>query len=147
MLYFRFIYVCLFAFILSGDIYLPLIQQTQITPMAQETLDKINDYRQIHNCGPLQFNDKLLQAAIDHSDYMHRLGYLEHTDLNTIYHKYHYQWSRLGENIGYNFETPQQIVDGWMTSSSHRSILLNCEYVDIGIGEYGTYWTAIFGKP
>ena len=53
-----------------------------------------------------------------------------------------------GENIAYGQSTPQQVMNAWMNSSSHRANILNANYTTIGVGYTvinGTaYWAQLF---
>ena len=54
-----------------------------------------------------------------------------------------------GENIAAGYSTPQQVVEGWMNSSGHRSNILNANYGKIGVGYvegggYRTNWVQLF---
>lgn len=53
-----------------------------------------------------------------------------------------------GENIAYGYQTPEQVVRGWMNSEGHRKNILTSSYTRTGIGCYksgGTYyWTQFF---
>lgn len=59
-------------------------------------------------------------------------------------------WSTLGENVAYGYANGASVMDGWMSSSSHRANLLNPTFTDVGFGQAadstGTlYWTQDFG--
>ncbi len=56
-----------------------------------------------------------------------------------------------GENIAAGYQTPAQVVDGWMHSEGHRANILNPNFKKLGVGyyysfngEYGAYWVQIF---
>lgn len=51
-----------------------------------------------------------------------------------------------GENIAYGQRTPQEVVNGWMSSSGHRANILSASYTQIGVGYVadGHYWTQLF---
>lgn len=50
------------------------------------------------------------------------------------------------ENIAAGFETPQCVVDGWMSSELHRDNILNPGYTYVGIGYDSIYWAQYFIK-
>jgi uncharacterized protein YkwD len=51
------------------------------------------------------------------------------------------------ENVGWAPENNLgRVVSSWMASTGHRTNMLNPSYTRIGIGHYGTYATAVFGK-
>jgi stress response protein SCP2 len=63
-----------------------------------------------------------------------------------------YTYRMVAENIAAGQRTPAEVVEGWMNSPGHRANILNGELTQIGVGfapggEYGTYWTQVFGTP
>lgn len=61
-------------------------------------------------------------------------------------------YSRAGENIAAGQQTPEAVMQSWMSSPGHRSNILSSGYTHIGIGtykggSYGYYHTQIFIKP
>lgn len=63
--------------------------------------------------------------------------------------KFGVTWSAWGENIASGQETPEEVVNGWMNSPSHRANILSPNFIFIGVG-YTTnsagkaYWTQMF---
>ena len=56
----------------------------------------------------------------------------------------------VGENLAKGYNSPEDVMAGWMASESHRTNLLRPEWLDIGIGiaiaPNGTiYWAQEFG--
>lgn len=43
-----------------------------------------------------------------------------------------------GENIAMGFQTPADVVDGWMHSEGHRANILNSRYTQISVGYHKT---------
>lgn len=57
----------------------------------------------------------------------------------------------IGENIAAGYQSPEDVVNGWMNSEGHRWNILNKEYKKIGIGyyyqnqsEYRRFWVQMF---
>ena len=55
-----------------------------------------------------------------------------------------------GENLAYNFNSAEAVVEAWMNSEGHRANILKAGYVTIGIACYQTaagkwYWAQEFG--
>lgn len=54
-----------------------------------------------------------------------------------------------GENIAKGYLTSEDVMDGWMSSKSHKSNILG-NYTTMGVGavktEYGYFWVQIFGN-
>lgn len=54
-----------------------------------------------------------------------------------------------GENIAWGQKTPQQVMQVWMNSSSHKANILGANFTKIGVGCYidgsgAVYWTQMF---
>jgi uncharacterized protein YkwD len=63
-----------------------------------------------------------------------------------------YEYRKVAENIAAGQTSAAQVVEGWMNSPGHRANILDGELTQIGVGhatggEYGTYWTQVFGIP
>ncbi|MCM1308467.1 MAG: CAP domain-containing protein, partial [Butyrivibrio sp.] len=129
---------------------------------AQETLNRINDYRAANGLAALTYSDKAADAA------MHRAAENAYADWNmtamengskrhirpnfekagTIADVYGIS-GNFGENFGRIFDTPADIIAAWQGSSSHNALLLSADYTQVGIGvaqdSFGDYyWVAIF---
>ncbi|MGN5651029.1 CAP domain-containing protein [Bacillus sp. Brlt_9] len=58
-------------------------------------------------------------------------------------------FNKAGENIGGKKVTPQDVVNGWMASETHRETMLNPVYNKLGVGYssggvLGDYWVQMF---
>lgn len=136
--------------------------KTTYAAFAQETLNRINEYRAANGLGTLTYNDNVATAA------MHRAAESAYADWNmtamegtskrhirpnfekasTIADVYGIG-GVYSENFGRFQETPEEVVAGWQGSSSHNALLLSANYTQIGIGvaqdSFGDYyWVAIF---
>lgn len=56
-----------------------------------------------------------------------------------------------GENIAAGYGTPEEVMNGWMSSEGHRANILNGSFGQVGIGYYSdpntsyrTYWVQVF---
>lgn len=115
-----------------------------------ELLILMNQARSKNMVGELRIDEKLNQAAQNHSNWMHANNKLSHDEngspftnrLNAV----NYNWSAAGENIAQGYQSVQSVFNGWMNSSGHRANILNSRYVDVGFGWTGTFWTADFGR-
>ena len=54
------------------------------------------------------------------------------------------KFRRAGENVAGGIETPEEVMEGWMNSESHRANILDPKFTQIGIGRYGNYWAQLF---
>lgn len=110
------------------------------------------------SCPNLALHPTLRQVAYAHSKDMADRNFFDHTNPDgegpdDRVNKTDYKWERLAENIAAGYETPQAVVEGWMNSAGHRRNILNCAYLDTGVGyyfrvesEWGYYWTQLFGR-
>jgi uncharacterized protein YkwD len=104
---------------------------------------------------PLTADARLNRAAQAHSDDMVARDYFDHLspegdgpDKRAT--ATGYQWSRVGENIAWGYQTPQAVVDGWEKSEGHCRNLMNPDYRHIGIGSTGSsspMWVQLFATP
>jgi hypothetical protein len=53
--------------------------------------------------------------------------------------------SPVGEVLARDAQTPAQVVELWMGSASHRSVLLDARYRGVGAGQAGGLWTQTLG--
>lgn len=117
----------------------------------------VNAERAKAGCAPLRLNSRLTSAAQGHSADLAARDYFSHTSLDgrTYVDRINatgYPWRALGENIAAGQTSVTSVMTSWMTSSGHRANILNCGYVDLGVGfatggSYGYYWTQDFGTP
>jgi uncharacterized protein YkwD len=108
---------------------------------------------------PLELNVKLSSAAQGHAADMAAKNYFSHTsaDGRTFDARINaagYLWFALGENIAAGQQTPQAVMNSWLTSPGHCADMLNPDFTEIGIGyaftaggNYHHYWVQDFGKP
>ena len=100
----------------------------------------------------------MADAARGHSEDMGLQDYFSHTSLDgrTAGDRIEdagYTWNAYGENIAAGQPTPEDVIDGWMSSSGHRANILDPNFCDIGVGyayvaasTYRHYWTQDFGR-
>lgn len=133
-----------------------------IPDFVQRVLDLTNQYRAANGIAPLQLNLELNAAALSHSQDMALQDYISHNGLNGStmssrmnqvgYISYYY-----GENVAAGDTTPEEVVQGWISSPEHRANLLNSAFTEVGIGyyylasdtginNYYSYWTQDFGS-
>ena len=123
-----------------------------------EVIDLVNAQRASQGLHPLSADNNLATAARDHSEDMGSQDYFSHTSLDgrTVPDRISdagYSYNTYGENIAAGYQTPEAVIDGWMSSSGHRANILNPNFCDIGVGyaytansTYGHYWTQNFGR-
>jgi uncharacterized protein YkwD len=105
---------------------------------------------------PLQLSDALGQAALAHAQDMLRYRYFDHTghDGSSPAQRvaatgYHYRL--VGENIASGPETPQEAVQGWLSSPGHCQNIMDPRFVETGVaydasrsGDPIIYWVQEF---
>ena len=94
----------------------------------------INDYRVSQGLNALQVVNHISYKSQEHNEYM--------IDNNVVNHDYFEQRSnniihvlgaeRVGENIAYNYITPESAMQAWMNSPGHKANLLG-DYTHFGI--------------
>ncbi len=105
---------------------------------------------------PVIWNNKLGQAALQHSLDMAKKGFLSHTGSDGSnpeerLSKVGYRWSSYGENIGQGFRTPDEAVKSWLKSEMHCKKIMNPDFKEAGTAfvkssNRRSYWTLILGN-
>lgn len=132
-----------------------------------EVLRQINALRAVGAvCGttiyaaaaPLNWNNLLQQAAIEHSSDMAQHNYFSHDSLEgkTVAQRLAdvgYGYSAAAENIAANSPDVASVVTQWLNSPRHCTNMMNPAYRDIGVAcvrsdtaTYGSYWTMDLGR-
>ena len=119
-----------------------------------------NEVRQKYKLAPLNYNEKLSQAAYLKAQDMFGKNYWAHyaPDGKTPWEfilKAGYQYEYAGENLAKNFLFSQGVIDAWMNSPSHRENILKKEYQEVGFAvvngvlnnEETTLVVQMFGAP
>ena len=125
--------------------------QTQQEAFADEVLKLVNAERAKVGVPKLRINANLGKAANKRAVELYTK--FSHTRPNTsqwytVLKEYNISYSSCAENIAYNYDTPKEVVQGWMKSSGHKKNILNPKYTKIGIGYYQkgdrVYWVQLF---
>ena len=107
---------------------------------------------------PVVGSNLLALAARGHSEDMARRQYFSHTspdgsDAAERVRAVGYEWWAVGENIAAGYDTPEQVVQGWIDSPGHCANLMNPIFTELGVGyhrsdddpsDYHDYWTQNF---
>lgn len=133
--------------------------------IEKRVIEVINDMRTKGTlCGeiiyrpakPIAWNDKLRKAALYHSSDMAQKGFLGHTgsdgsSTEERLSKVGYKWITFGENVGEGYQSPEELVKGWMESPSHCKNIMNPEFKEAGAAYAKNsgkiYWTLILASP
>ena len=126
---------------------------------VEKVVELTNKKRQEAGLAPLKFDQGLAQAAADKGQDMLAKDYWAHVSPSgttpwVFFNKVGYIYRYAGENLARDFDSPEGVVDAWMSSPTHRDNLLSVKYEDIGIavveGDFGGAPTTLvvqhFGK-
>jgi uncharacterized protein YkwD len=131
----------------------------QLSSIERAIVDLTNAERARAGLAPLTVNLKLVSAAQHHATNMATFDVMSHTiaqaDLPTLTDRlryYQYSYRAAGENIAWNYQSAESVMNGWMNSSGHRANILNASYTEIGVGvRYNArgepYYCQVFGRP
>ena len=116
-------------------------QARGVTSPEASLLNTMNGVRQSHGLAPLRIDFRLVRAARSHSADMMRRQYFAH---GSVAHRAVRAGARgpvFGEDLAWaSGLTAQWVVDHWLSSPSHRAILLRPGFRRVGIGiSFGTF--------
>jgi uncharacterized protein YkwD len=123
--------------------------------MEKRVVQLVNQHRAAAGCRGVRLDDRLTSASFKHSKDMATNDFFDHTgsDGSSPWDRakkagYNYAHS---ENLAARYETPEEVVRGWMNSPKHKKNLLNCTSKAIGVavrrgGSKEIYWTQMFGS-
>jgi uncharacterized protein YkwD len=126
--------------------------------MADQVLQLVNLERVAAGLAPVVENPILAQVAGDYACRMIENNFFAHEDPYNGYRAgdralaAKYRFYLIGENLAAGHETPAQAMREWMNSATHREVVLDPRWSEVGIavrtgGEYGIYWVQEFGNP
>lgn len=133
----------------------PAPTQTPVADVEARVVQLINEERAAAGLSPLGVDARLVEAARRHSRDMAQNSFCGHfgtdgTDPFDRMNEAGYP-APYGETVACGYQTPESVVSAWMSSTSHRQILLCAACSDIGVGfvqggRYVNLWTANFGQ-
>jgi uncharacterized protein YkwD len=118
-----------------------------------EVLDLVNTYRASKSLPSLQKMDIISSVAKSHSDYMVETGLVNHDNFplrnKELINKANA--SSVGENVAYGFNSAEGVVNAWLKSDAHRSIIEREDFTHFGVSvetnkEGKKYFTHMFIK-
>ena len=125
---------------------------------VDQVFSLINDYRNEQGVSYVTFDATLTQMAMTRANEMASANFFviqdghhmrpDGREASTVAEDYN-QYGRFGEIMGRYQTSAEEIVTGWIGSSTHRACMINSTYSRVGIG-YGydsegyIYWVAIF---
>lgn len=136
----------------------PCVTPEDTERMADQVLQLVNLERAEADLPPVTRNDSLARIADDYACQMIAENFFGHTDPITghgpgdraVVGKYRFY--AIGENLAAGQQTAAEVMKVWMDSPSHRDIILDEKWSEVGIsvrtgGEYSIYWVQEFGAP
>ncbi|MBX3011544.1 MAG: CAP domain-containing protein [Caldilineaceae bacterium] len=121
-------------------------------------VELVNEVRAAQNLPPMKLSAGLTNSARYHAADMNQDDYFSHQtqdrrngvlvtvcDWSARVLVYYDNHRGLAENIAAGYLSPEEVMEGWLNSSSHRDNLLG-SYREIGVGFINNYWVQDFGN-
>jgi uncharacterized protein YkwD len=113
-----------------------------LAPTSHELaiLRAVNRVRIAHGRRPLRFGSALHRAARAHSVDMVRRGFFDHGPFAQRLRRFGVRASYVGENLAQATEpgfSAGLVVQMWLTSPGHRSVMLDPGFTRVGVGVAG----------
>jgi uncharacterized protein YkwD len=105
----------------------------------EKLLLHINQHRTVKGLNPLAMDKSLSRLAERHSAYMEEKNVLSHEGFQERFRQS--DRSQCVENVGWNYQTPEDQFRAWKTSGEHNKNLLNNKITHAGIAKTGSYVT------
>ena len=132
-----------------------------ISDLELEVVNLINEFRAAGAvCGSDEFlpaqnvywNDILDKASEMHADDMASNGFISHTGSDGSTHTdrlltVNYEYMFAGENVARGPVTAATAMQEFKDSQSHCKVMMNPDYVHVGIAKIGKYWVLNFAHP
>ncbi len=121
---------------------------------SQKTFARtLNTFRALFALTPLRLEERLSEAAVDHSRDMASLGFFAHESPvpgkkspGDRARRAGFQGGWSGENIFMGSGSPQAAYNAWFGSDGHRFIMFASGPNLIGVGPHGKHWTMMTGR-
>ena len=109
---------------------------------------------------PISWSGRLADAALAHSADMAAQRYFKHQgkdgrEVADRASQAGYRYRRVGENIAAGYESPDEVVAGWLDSPGHCANIMHPDYTEMGAAyaynpereSLRVYWTQVFATP
>ncbi len=120
--------------------------------MAQEILDLVNAHRASLGLSEIKKDQQYASAyAVDHTQYMIDVEQISHDNFGVRSSALRQQGAKtVGENVAFGYDTAQKLVNAWLNSDAHRTIIEG-DYTHSGFGVLKNdkghyYFTQLFYK-
>ena len=124
---------------------------------ASDVQSFVNAYRRRAGVPPVSLQWQLNQAAQTHANDMARRNVLSHigsdgSNGGTRISRTGYRWWIWGENVAAGPTTPSQVVWAWLNSPTHRAVMLDRRFQQMGLGRAvasngRVYWSLDLASP
>jgi uncharacterized protein YkwD len=129
------------------------IAAVSYSAIETEILKLVNDHRISIGLSSLGTLNIISGVADGHTEYMIEVGKVNHDNFSQRSQTLMAQADAItvGENVAYGFNSAKGVVNGWLNSESHRTLIENPNYTHFGIStdvnlENRKYFTHIFIK-
>ena len=134
------------------------IEPEEADRLSDQVLQLVNLERAGEELPPVVFSSTLQKVASDYACIMIEEGFFGHLDPVTGHGPGEramagkYTFYSVGENLAAGQETAADVMRVWMDSPSHREIILDPKWRELGVavrngGEHSIYWVMEFGDP
>ncbi len=128
--------------------------------LKSEMLWKINQIREDGcKCGAkrmpavesVQWNRILEKSAYEHASDMNKKKYFSHfsrkgEDIGVRAENAGYRYEKVGENIAEGQLNVDQVIEDWLDSYDHCTLIMNPVFTEMGAARAGYHWVLHFGK-
>ncbi|EPX81182.1 CAP domain-containing protein [Litoreibacter arenae] len=155
----QFCSIAMLLFALAGCASNTAVATSPQTTVKDDTVGRadigalLNNARAKAGLSPLAPNAQLTAAARIHAQDMARGGFFSHqgSDRSTPSRRVvdqGYDFCFVAENIAQGWQTPQQVMQGWMDSAGHRANNLSTKATEYGAARArGDYWVLVLARP
>ena len=101
--------------------------------------------------GSVKYNGKLSLSAQNHAEEIRSQRRLNHYsregwDIGQRISRVGYKWEVVGENLAYGQVSISEVIQDWIASKSHCTILMDPRFREFGLAKIGPYWVLHFGQ-
>lgn len=102
-----------------------LYEDVAISRQEEMVLDKVNEYRSSIGLNKLEFCSAAYNYALNHNIYMISKGYINHDnfDIRSSDLSLKVNARNVGENLGKDFVSADNIMQAWLASPTHKKVL------------------------
>lgn len=134
---------------LVAPVIVPPGEEPVLAPLAapaitfeERVLEIVNQERAAVGLPPLKGVEELFDSSGAHSFNMADRDFFAHCDPDDMTQPWDrmflfgYDWSAAAENVAGGFQTPEDVMAGWMASPGHRANILSMSFREVGVGYF-----------